>query len=118
MTQSTGRPARGDVWLVDLNPIRGHEQAGRRPALVISVDQFNVGPAGLVILLPITSTLRPIPARIRLKPPEGGLTKESDVICEAIRSVSVDRLVGKWGAVSATTLKRTEEIIKMLLGFK
>src|SRR5438128_11466126 len=50
-------PIRGEVWLIDLNPVRGHEQAGRRPALVVSDDLFNQGPAGLVIVLPITSTV-------------------------------------------------------------
>ena len=33
--------ARGDIWLADLNPVRGHEQASRRPVLVVSVDAFN-----------------------------------------------------------------------------
>ena len=51
-------PARGEVWNVDLDPVRGREQAGRRPALVISVDLFNRGPSGLVVLLPITSRYR------------------------------------------------------------
>jgi len=46
-------PSRGEVWLVDLNPARGHEQAGIRPGLVVSVDPFNHGPAGLVVLLPV-----------------------------------------------------------------
>jgi len=46
-------PSRGDVWLIDLNPTRGHEQAGVRPALVLSEDTFNHGPAGLSVLLPI-----------------------------------------------------------------
>ena len=40
-------PVRGEVWLADLNPTRGHEQARRRPVLVVSDDLFNRGPAGL-----------------------------------------------------------------------
>lgn len=51
-------PARGDIWLADLNPVRGHEQAGRRPVLVVSVDLFNQGRADLVVVLPVTSTIR------------------------------------------------------------
>ena len=43
-------PARGEVWSVDLDPVRGHEQAGTRPALVVSVDEFNEGPADLVVI--------------------------------------------------------------------
>jgi len=49
-------PLRGDVWDLDLNPIIGREQAGFRPALVLSVDLFNVGPAELVVTVPITRT--------------------------------------------------------------
>ncbi|MDX2212140.1 MAG: type II toxin-antitoxin system PemK/MazF family toxin [Oculatellaceae cyanobacterium bins.114] len=41
---------RGQVWLADLNPVKGHEQAGKRPCLIISVDLFNQGPAGLVVV--------------------------------------------------------------------
>ena len=40
-------PARGEIWLADRNPVRGREQAGMRPCLVISVDPFNQSPAGL-----------------------------------------------------------------------
>ena len=65
------RASRGDVWLVDLSPVRGHEQAGRRPALIVSDDLFNRGPAGLVIVAPITSTIRAIPSHVRLSPRRG-----------------------------------------------
>jgi mRNA-degrading endonuclease toxin of MazEF toxin-antitoxin module len=46
-------PLRGEVWDLDLDPITGSEQAGFRPALVMSVDLFNVGPAELVVAVPI-----------------------------------------------------------------
>jgi mRNA interferase MazF len=49
-------PNRGEIWLADLNPTRGHEQAGARPVLIISTDPFNYGPAGLVFVLPLTKT--------------------------------------------------------------
>lgn len=57
-------PSRGEVWLVDLNPVRGHEQTGRRPSLVISVDGFNYGPAGLVVIIPITTKAKGIPFHV------------------------------------------------------
>lgn len=108
-------PARGEVWLVDLNPIRGHEQAGRRPALVVSEDLFNRGPAGLVIVLPITSTIRAIPSHVRVVPPEGGLRTESAVLCDAVRSISVRRLSARWGAVTRATMDRVEDALRILL---
>jgi mRNA interferase MazF len=57
-------PNRGEVWLVDLNPIRGREQAGRRPALVVSVDEFNNGPADLVPKQAYHNGLMPVRASV------------------------------------------------------
>lgn len=48
-------PSRGEVWQLNFNPTKGHEQSGIRPALVVSEDTFNSGPADLVIVLPISS---------------------------------------------------------------
>ena len=70
-------PSCGEIWPVDLNPVRGHEQAGRRPGLVISVDGFNYGPAGLVVIIPITTKAKGIPFHVEVHPPEGGLDRPS-----------------------------------------
>lgn len=86
------QPSRGEVWYVDLNPTRGHEQSGTRPCLIISDDGFNHGLSGLVIVLPITSKRKNIPSNIEIKPPEGGLTMTSYIKCEDIRSISIERL--------------------------
>ncbi|WP_129672146.1 type II toxin-antitoxin system PemK/MazF family toxin [Candidatus Chloroploca sp. Khr17] len=109
-------PSRGEIWLADLHPIRGHEQAGTRPVLIVSTDIFNHGPAGLVFVLPLTRTDRRIPAHIPLEPPEGGVRSRSLILCDALRSVSKDRLKGNpWGSVSQATLQRVEETLRMLL---
>jgi mRNA interferase MazF len=108
-------PGRGEVWAADLNPTRGREQAGRRPVLVVSVDTFNRGPADLVIVVPLTSTLRDVPSHVRVSPPEGGLRHPSAILCEAVRSVSRGRLVERWGAVSAATMTRVEDVLRILL---
>ena len=107
--------ARGDIWLADLNPVRGHEQAGRRPVLVVSVDAFNQSRADLVVVIPITSTLRPIPFHVVVQPPEGGLTNPSALLCEAVRSISKDRLVTRWGTVSPATMSQAEDRLRILL---
>ena len=54
-------PLRGEIWLVDLDPTMGHEQAGTRPALVVSTDYLNSSSADLVILVPLTTVKRGIP---------------------------------------------------------
>lgn len=108
-------PARGEVWSVDLGPVRGHEQAGTRPALVVSVDEFNEGPADLVVILPITTKEKGIPFHVRLDPPEGGLKVASFVKCEDIRSVSKERLARRCGAVSSKTIADVEFRLRVLL---
>lgn len=110
-------PQRGEVWLVDLNPVRGHEQGLIRPALVISNDQFNNGPAGLVVVVPLTTKERErIPLRVRIDPPDGGLKETSFALCEAVRSVSTERLVdGPWGKVSERSLATVAHRVRTLL---
>lgn len=108
-------PSRGEVWTVNLNPVRGHEQAGHRPGLVISVDTFNHGPAGLVVIIPITTKEKGIPFHVAISPPEGGVSKKSFIKCEDTRSVSTERLSKCLGTVSLETLKAVEERLKILL---
>src|SRR5262245_49064878 len=95
------QPSRGEIWLTDLNPVRGHEQAGRRPSLVVSDDTFNHGPAGLVIVVPITSKQKGTPLQVEVLPPEGGLSMRSFIKCEGVRSISKERLVSLSGEVTA-----------------
>jgi mRNA interferase MazF len=108
-------PTRGEIWLASLNPTRGREQAGRRPVLIISEDLFNRGPAGLVIALPLTSTLRSVPSHVVVEPPEAGLKNTSAILCEAVRSISTERLVTRWGPVSSMTMRRVEDALRILM---
>jgi len=100
---------------MDLNPTRGHEQAGRRPVLVVSEDLFNRGPAGLVIVLPMTSTVRNVPSHVPIDPPEGGLKRRTAILCEGVRSVSVERLITRWGPVTRQTMAAIEDRLRILL---
>ncbi len=108
-------PNRGEVWLVDLGRTVGREQAGRRPALVISHTLFNRGPADLVVVVPITSRRRPIPSHVRVIPPDGGLARDSSVMCEMVRSISRHRLVQRLGSVGNDAMGQVEEMIRTLL---
>jgi mRNA interferase MazF len=108
---------RGEVWLASFEPVQGHEQAGRRPALVLSVDAFNASRADLVTVLPITSKARPhIPSRVEVRPPEGGLKVPSYVVCEQTRTISIRRLGRRLGAVTPATVARAADVVRMLLG--
>lgn len=109
-------PSRGEVWLVDLNHTRGHEQAGKRPGLVVSVDPFNHGPAGLVVVLPITTKAKHIPFHVEMRPPEGGLKSTSYIKCEDVRSVAKERLTRRLGAIPTATQAAVDDRVRILLG--
>ena len=106
---------RGEIWLADLTPTKGHEQSGRRPVLVISDNTFNSGLSGLIITLPITSNNRNIPAHVKINPPEGGLKNESFILCDAIRAISKERLITNLGRVSDKSIEKVEKILRILL---
>jgi mRNA interferase MazF len=108
-------PLRGEIWMIDLDPTRGREQAGTRPALVVSDDVFNSGPAGLVIVLPITSKARGVRSHVSVRAPEGGLRKPSFIKCEDVRSVAVERLGKRLGAVSHATMDAVAMRLRILM---
>jgi|SRR5579885_2665995 mRNA interferase MazF len=110
------QPLRGDVWDANFNPTIGREQAGIRPALVVSVNGFNEGPAELVVVVPLTRTERRIRWHVRIAPPEGGLTAESFLQCENVRAISKARLKRRRGRVSHETLQQIEDRLRILLG--
>ena len=108
---------RGEIWKVHLDPTVGREQAGTRPALVLSVDEFNTSRADLIVVLPVTSKPRPLPSRVRVTPPEGGLARESWIICEQPRTISRDRFGKRMRVVRPATLHAVEVVVSLLLGF-
>jgi mRNA interferase MazF len=105
----------GEVWFVDLDPTRGREQAGRRPALVVSVDQLGTGPSELAIVVPLTRTARPNPLYVAIEPPEGGVRDVSYAMPEMVRAVSRQRLVERWGVVRDATLEQVLQRVRLLV---
>lgn len=78
--------ARGDIFLVDLNPVVGTEQAGVRPVLVIQIDRANkVSPH--TIIIPFTTKIREaiLPSHTKILKGVGGLKEDSVLLCEQIR---------------------------------
>jgi mRNA interferase MazF len=107
--------SRGDVWRIDFNPTRGHEQQGVRPAVVLSSTIFNRGPAGLLVVVPITTKDKRVPLHVAIDPPEGGLRARSYAMCDQIRTVTTERLVERWGTLSDNTLPEIEDRVRTLL---
>lgn len=108
-------PLRGDIWNVNLDPTRGREQRGIRPALIVSHSTFNRSAAELVVVVPLTTTFRGIPLHVRIDPPEGGVKRVSYAKVEDVRSISKDRLTNRFGSVSARTLAEVADRLRVLL---
>jgi mRNA interferase MazF len=102
--------------MAELDPVRGHEQGGTRPCLIISVDPFNRTPSGIVVVVPLTSRQRNIPSHVEVNPPEGGLQIRSFIRCEDIRCISQERLCTRRGEVSRETIAQVEQRLRLILG--
>ncbi|NUM43897.1 MAG: type II toxin-antitoxin system PemK/MazF family toxin [Anaerolineales bacterium] len=107
---------RGDVFTVDLEPVRGSEQGKARPALVIQNDIGNrFSPT--IIVAPITSgNYTKFDVNVEIKAPEGGLANNSIILLNQIRTVDRTRFGRYWGRVSAETMQKVDEAIKISLG--
>jgi mRNA interferase MazF len=93
-------PERGDLIWVSLNPQAGHEQAGRRPALVLSPVEYNER-VGLALLCPVTSRVKGYPFEVTL--PEG-LEIGGVVLADQVKSLD-------WRARAAETACRVPESV-------
>ncbi|HEV8130186.1 MAG TPA: type II toxin-antitoxin system PemK/MazF family toxin [Acidobacteriota bacterium] len=94
---------RGDVVWADLNPVKGREQAGLRPVIVLSHDIFNQR-SGTVIAIAVTSQPQPAGFPLTLALRSGRLPKKSWAKISQIRTLSLERLGKKIGKVSAEEL--------------
>lgn len=111
------KPSRGEIWFANLNPTVGHEQSKSRPCLIISVNQFNYGPAELVVILPMTTKNKNLPWYVEINPPEGGIKLKSFIICDQVRTISKKRLIDKsLGIIHQKTLYQIEKRLEILLG--
>lgn len=109
-------PERGDVYEVDLDPVEGCEQGGRRPLLVISIGPMNRSAAELAIGVPLTTTEWGNAMHVRLAPPEGGLRRVSFAMPEMVRSVSTSRLRRRLGHASVETVDAVAKRAGLLIG--
>ncbi|MGQ0623828.1 MAG: type II toxin-antitoxin system PemK/MazF family toxin [Sporichthyaceae bacterium] len=113
----TAPPLRGEIWLTDFGTPIGHEQGDRRPAVVMSADRMNASRAGLVIVVPMTTTRRSLPTHIEVESGPSGLTETSYAKAEDIKSVSVARLVHRIGRAPSADIDRIKRAVGLLLEF-
>jgi mRNA interferase MazF len=106
---------RSEVWLVDFGEPVGREQAWRRPAVVMSADALNESSAGVVIVVPTTTTRRGLPSHVEIEPGASGLFEVSYAKCEDVKSVSQERLISRMGVASPESVFQIGRILEYLL---
>ena len=109
------RILRGEIYWADLNPVRGREQAGLRPVLVLSDDLFN-RKSETVIAMAITSQPQKAGFPLTWALPEDMLPKPSWVKISQIRTISVDRLGKKIAALGPELLDQLVDGLLELIG--
>lgn len=111
---------RGEIRLVDLNPVRGSEADKRRPAVIVSNDRANSIAArlgrGVVTVVPVTSTTNRIfPFQAMLPAGATGLRRDSKAQAEQVRSVAVERLGAVLGRVPADVMAEVDDALRLHL---
>lgn len=110
---------RGEIWQVDLDPVRGSEVNKRRPAVIVSNDRANGAAArlgrGVVTVVPVTSSTDKVyPFQVRLSS-QGGLAMDSKAQAEQVRSVSTQCLLHRVGRVSPAELAELDDALRLHL---
>lgn len=111
---------RGEIRLVDLDPVRSGETNKRRPAVVVSNNRANATAArlgrGVVTVVPVTSTITRIyPFQVLLSAEQTGLRVESKAQAEQVRSVSVERLGQVIGRVPVHLMAQLDDALRLHL---
>ena len=109
------RILRGDIVWADLNPVKGHEQAGLRPVLVLSPEVFNEN-SGTVVAMALTSQSQRAGFPLTMEITSVVLPKPTWVKISQIRTLSVDRLGKRLGHVSDTEMRQIVEGLNEIIG--
>jgi mRNA interferase MazF len=109
------RILRGDIRWTDLNPVRGKEQAGNRPVLILSHDVFNER-SGTVIAVALTSQPQHAAFPLALELQSEDLPKRSWVKISQIRTLATERLGSRLGRVTPEEIARVVEGLNEIIG--
>ena len=110
-------PRRGDVWLVAFDPTRGREIKKTRPALILQNDIAN-RTSPITIVAAITSRFddQLYPTEVLIRPRDGGLSVDSVVLLNQIRSVDTARLIRRLGRTKPETMTRVDRALAISVG--
>jgi mRNA interferase MazF len=103
----------GSVVWVDLNPTRGREQQGNRPALIVSGEDYLASVPGLVVVLPITSVDRGWAHHVEVT--SARLPSKSFAMTEQPRTISTERVARQSGVADARTMDRVRQWLRDFL---
>jgi mRNA interferase MazF len=109
---------RGKIYFVDLNPIKGREQAGKRPVLVLSNDSINKLPLVVTVVVGTKGENIPgdYPTNVRVSAAESGLPMETVFLCFQLRSLDPSRFPSKSaGELSDELMGKVEETVRYCL---
>jgi mRNA interferase MazF len=110
---------RGDIYFVNLNPVKGREQAGSRPVLVLSVDAINQLPLVVTVVVGTkgANLSKDYPTNVRVPPAESGLPAETVFLCFQLRSLDPGRFSdAPAGRLSPIYLALVEDAVRYCLG--
>ena len=110
---------RGEIYLVNLDPVAGREQAGQRPVLILSADAINRLPLVVTVVVGTkgVNITRDYPTNVRVSPAESGLPAETVFLCFQMRSLDPGRFTGPpIGKVSGVALQKIENSVRHCLG--
>ena len=106
-----------EIWYADLNPVKGREQAGHRPVVIISGNLLNRY-LDIVIVCPLTSKIKNYKGNVLLIPSEAnGLDNQSEILVFHVRSVSKGRLVKKIGVIADEELEQIKKGLNEMLRY-
>lgn len=110
---------RGEIYFVNLNPVQGREQAGKRPVLVFSIDAINAAPLVVTVVVGTKgeNVKRDYPTNVRVSPLESGLPIETVFLCFQMRSLDPQRFPTQAeGKISDAKLREIEQTVRHCLG--
>ena len=107
----------GEIWMVDLNPIRGSEQAGFQPVVIISGNLLTTY-AAVIIVCPLTSKIKNYHGNVILRPNKtNGLKLKSEILTFHIRSISKDRMNEKIGVITDGEFQKLKTCLEDILRY-
>ena len=108
---------RGEIWLANLNPIKGSEQAGTRPVLIFQNDSINKFTATF-LAIPLTTNLRRanLPSCVAVSTGDGGLKENSVALCHQLRVLDKSRLLRRLGTLRFETVEAIESCVMFTTG--